>query len=384
MTWDDASEAALRQRIDGKTKPSARSAGSRRWRRRSRAPPAALEPRMRACQLTIFAGDHGIAAEGVSAYPQAVTRQMLLNFLAGNAAANVFARSVGAALRVVDAGVAGEPVDASGPPRAPHRRRDAQRAARAGDDRRRARPGARRGPGARRRRRLGRGRLRRDGHRQHLGRGARSRTSSPACRSTSSSGAAPASTTPGWRASARSSPAPRRRTPPALAAEAALAEYGGFEIAMMAGAMLGAAAARRIVIVDGFIAGAAALVAAALDAGGARRAGLRAPLGRARPRGAARHISAPSRCSTSACGSARAPARCSPGRWSGRRRRCSPRWRASRAPGSAARHDRARLRAGGRRLPAAPCSFLTRLPRPARAAPAAWRRRSATFRPSGA
>ena len=69
-----------------------------------------LEPGMRTCQLTIFAGDHGLAAEGVSAYPQAVTRQMLLNFLGGNAAANVFARLVGAALRVVDAGVAGAPV----------------------------------------------------------------------------------------------------------------------------------------------------------------------------------------------------------------------------------------------------------------------------------
>src|SRR5690606_18214288 len=55
------------------------------------------------------------------------------------------------------------------------------------------------------------------------------------------------------------------RTPPRLAAERALAEYAGFEMAMMAGAMLGAAAARRIVLVDGFIAGAAALAALGLD-----------------------------------------------------------------------------------------------------------------------
>ena len=66
---------------------------------------------MESCQLTIFAGDHGIAHEGVSAYPQEVTRQMVLNFLDGNAAANVFARSVGADIRVVDAGVAGEPLE---------------------------------------------------------------------------------------------------------------------------------------------------------------------------------------------------------------------------------------------------------------------------------
>ena len=46
----------------------------------------------------------------------------------------------------------------------------------------------------------------------------------------------------------------------------ALAEYGGFEIAMMTGAMLGATEARRLVLVDGFIAGAAALVAVAMDA----------------------------------------------------------------------------------------------------------------------
>ena len=55
------------------------------------------------------------------------------------------------------------------------------------------------------------------------------------------------------------------RTPAALSPPQALAEYGGFEIAMMAGAMLGAAAARRIVIVDGFIAGAAALAAVAWE-----------------------------------------------------------------------------------------------------------------------
>jgi len=55
------------------------------------------------------------------------------------------------------------------------------------------------------------------------------------------------------------------RTTPSLPPEAALAEYGGFEIAMMAGAMLGAAAARRVVLVDGFIAGAAALAATAIE-----------------------------------------------------------------------------------------------------------------------
>jgi nicotinate-nucleotide--dimethylbenzimidazole phosphoribosyltransferase len=57
--------------------------------------------------VVVVAGDHGIAEEGVSAYPQEVTRQMLANFSAGGAAICVLARTVGARLVVVDAGVAG-------------------------------------------------------------------------------------------------------------------------------------------------------------------------------------------------------------------------------------------------------------------------------------
>jgi nicotinate-nucleotide--dimethylbenzimidazole phosphoribosyltransferase len=56
----------------------------------------------------IFAADHGITAEGVSAYPSAVTHQMVLNFLAGGAAVNVLARLHGVTLHVVDVGVDAE------------------------------------------------------------------------------------------------------------------------------------------------------------------------------------------------------------------------------------------------------------------------------------
>ncbi len=54
-----------------------------------------------------MAGDHGVVAEGVSAYPQEVTSQMVLNFLHGGAAINVLARHVGARVVVVDMGIAG-------------------------------------------------------------------------------------------------------------------------------------------------------------------------------------------------------------------------------------------------------------------------------------
>ncbi len=66
-------------------------------------------PRRRA--VLICAGDHGIAAQGVSAYPQAVTQQMVLNFLAGGAAVNVLARQAGARVTVMDAGVIGDFAD---------------------------------------------------------------------------------------------------------------------------------------------------------------------------------------------------------------------------------------------------------------------------------
>ncbi|MEI6971609.1 MAG: nicotinate-nucleotide--dimethylbenzimidazole phosphoribosyltransferase [bacterium] len=62
-------------------------------------------PRMGGKWIVCFAGDHGVAAEGVSAYPREVTPQMVMNMLAGGAAVSVLSRHVGAELIVVDAGV---------------------------------------------------------------------------------------------------------------------------------------------------------------------------------------------------------------------------------------------------------------------------------------
>ena len=53
----------------------------------------------------MFAGDHGVHAQGVTPWPQEVTAQMVANFLAGGAVVNAFARQLGADVRVVDVGV---------------------------------------------------------------------------------------------------------------------------------------------------------------------------------------------------------------------------------------------------------------------------------------
>jgi nicotinate-nucleotide--dimethylbenzimidazole phosphoribosyltransferase len=62
-------------------------------------------PHVEAPHVFVFAGDHGVVAEGVSAYPQTVTAQMVENFVAGGAAINVLARAAGARVVVADFGV---------------------------------------------------------------------------------------------------------------------------------------------------------------------------------------------------------------------------------------------------------------------------------------
>lgn len=63
-------------------------------------------PRLEQLWIAIFAGDHGVAAEGISAYPQAVTGQMLGNFVNGGAAISVLASQLNAELEVIDLGTA--------------------------------------------------------------------------------------------------------------------------------------------------------------------------------------------------------------------------------------------------------------------------------------
>ncbi|PUB35129.1 nicotinate-nucleotide-dimethylbenzimidazole phosphoribosyltransferase [Pseudomonas sp. GV105] len=63
-----------------------------------------VKPAMEQVWIAIFAGDHGVVAEGVSAYPQAVTGQMLHNFVAGGAAISVLAQQLAAQLEVIDLG----------------------------------------------------------------------------------------------------------------------------------------------------------------------------------------------------------------------------------------------------------------------------------------
>jgi nicotinate-nucleotide--dimethylbenzimidazole phosphoribosyltransferase len=73
-----------------------------------------LKPCVTGKRIYVVAGDHGVTAEGVSAYPSEVTAQMVDNFLRGGAAINVLARAGGIDVRVVDAGVDADLTDREG------------------------------------------------------------------------------------------------------------------------------------------------------------------------------------------------------------------------------------------------------------------------------
>lgn len=98
--------ADLQHRLDTRTKPQGSLGRLETLAIRIGLTLQSERPRFTQPRIMVFAGDHGIAPAGVSAFPQEVTAQMVLNYLSGGAAINVLARQLGLALAVIDAGVA--------------------------------------------------------------------------------------------------------------------------------------------------------------------------------------------------------------------------------------------------------------------------------------
>ena len=266
---DDAAEAA-RQRQARLTKPAGSLGALEDLGVRLAAMTGRVDPPLGRAVVFALAGDHGVAAEGVSAYPREVTGQMVLNFLRGGAAVNVLAREVGARVVVGDLGV------------------DADLPAAPGLRSRRVRRGTANlahGPAMSRDEALaaiaaGRGLVE-----EELAGGLDvvltgdmgiGNTTPSACLVCHFTGLDPAqvvgrgtgvddATLARKVAVVRAALAANRQA--ATDAVGALAALGGLEIAGLTGVILEGAARRRPVLVDGFIATAAALVAAAVAPG---------------------------------------------------------------------------------------------------------------------
>jgi nicotinate-nucleotide--dimethylbenzimidazole phosphoribosyltransferase len=261
---DAALEHALRQCLDNKTKPAAALGRLEQLAIRLGMILGSERPRLERPQLVVFAADHGLAARGVSAYPGDVTWQMVENFLAGGAAVSVLARQHGLTLTVVDAGVRhdfaprpgllirkiglGTGDTLMGP--AMH----ADECAAAVE--------------------AGRGIVRRlPGNALLLGEMGIGNTSSAALL-LARLGGMPIESCTGRGTGLDDAGLARKitllrevlaRHAQATAPLDALAAFGGFEIAMLVGAVLQAAFERRVVVVDGFIASSAVLVAQSLQ-----------------------------------------------------------------------------------------------------------------------
>ena len=104
-THDSARAQALRAAIDNKTKPLGSLGMLEKLAHQIGMIQQTTQPKIDSPAVIVFAGDHGIVEENISVYPQSVTWQMVENLLAGGAAINVFARQNACALHIVDAGV---------------------------------------------------------------------------------------------------------------------------------------------------------------------------------------------------------------------------------------------------------------------------------------
>jgi nicotinate-nucleotide--dimethylbenzimidazole phosphoribosyltransferase len=263
---DPAAEQAARERLDRMTKPpgslgvledvAAQLAGTA-----GACPPPLPVP----AAVAVFAGDHGVHAQGVTPWPQEVTAQMVANFAAGGAVVNAFAAQLGADVVVVDVGVAAPSAPAPGFLDRNVRRGTADLAE---------------GPAmsldeARRAVEVGIGvatELAADHGCLVTGDMGITNTTASAALVCAFTGAVPAEAT--GRGTGVDDPTLARKVAVVERALArldggrdpltVLAEVGGLEHAALAGFVLGAAAARVPVVLDGVIAGSAALVAAAL------------------------------------------------------------------------------------------------------------------------
>lgn len=262
---DDALRARVEAAIDAKTKPPG-SLGRIEALALQLALAQGTEAPTPHAMLLLCAGDHGLTAEGVSAWPSEVTAQMVMNFLAGGAAANVFARVADAEIRILDCGVAAPLPDEPGLRRADIRAgtRNARRedALTADEVARALAFGAAEAREA----------VEEEGDRViALGEMGIGNTSSAALLAHAIAGipledlvgAGAGLDAPGVARKLEVLKATAARRPGILSPLDALAAFGGLEIAAMAGALIGAASARAAVVVDGYIATAAALCALA-------------------------------------------------------------------------------------------------------------------------